>query len=149
MTITSEENKQFDWLVAIIEKYHNGIYYEDVESEEDDDITNIYLEKRANGYHVIHASNLHYKVTLERTSKEIVASKLNHDTGEMDKIDVDDAYDIIFDMMYDVGIDHEYISTDDASDIDSSEDMDEYDDEQDIDEDEIRENIDDEIDDDN
>lgn len=100
MSITFENQHRFDWISKQLEKYPNGLYFDDVESDIENDITHIYIEKKANNNNIIHAINSYNEIILEKTLTEIKASKIDNETGDVDSIDIEDAYEIIFDMLY-------------------------------------------------
>lgn len=100
MSITFENQHRFDWISKQLEKYPNGLYFDDVESDIENDITHIYIEKKANSNNIIHAINSYNEIILEKTLTEIKASKIDNETGDVDSIDIEDAYEIIFDMLY-------------------------------------------------
>lgn len=144
MSITFENQHRFDWISKQLEKYSNGLYFDDVESDIENDITHIYIEKKANSNNIIHAINSYNEIILEKTLTEIKASKIDNETGDVDSIDIEDAYEIIFDMLYEkFDINYELPSTQtvqfeqnfDTKEID---DLDIEEDEEDIDIEEIQ-----------
>lgn len=144
MSITFENQHRFDWISKQLEKYPNGLYFDDVESDIENDITHIYIEKKANNNNIIHAINSYNEIILEKTLTEIKASKIDNETGDVDSIDIEDAYEIIFDMLYEkFDINYELPSTQtvqfeqnfDTKEID---DLDIEEDEEDIDIEEIQ-----------
>lgn len=144
MSITFENQHRFDWISKQLEKYPNGLYFDDVESDIENDITHIYIEKKANNNNIIHAINSYNEIVLEKTLTEIKSSKIDNETGDVDSIDIEDAYEIIFDMLYEkFDINYELPSTQTIQfeqnfDTKETDDLDTEEDEEDIDIEEIQ-----------